>query len=287
MLFAIAMEILSLDIRFSTINALRADYGIQFEILVAHLYCSLARPGDVVIDGGANSGLHTLPLATVVGEWGLVYAFEPNPEVHRQLVLNSANYPWVRCERKALMETDVAEVRFLVHQDNPGLSQLGFVLGHQQSTEHMKEIVVQGVALDNSIDRRPVSLIKLDLEGAEFLCLKGARHILLQDRPIVIFENGRAWNGEQYGYSSEEFFESFTAWGYALYDIHAQPLTPSNWTSDDIGFEFVAVPVADPRLAGVLQLCRTFWETLPQRPVLTEWMDCIRSVRNLTGYFGQ
>jgi predicted O-methyltransferase YrrM len=40
---------------------------------------------DVVVDVGANIGVFTLEMARQVGKTGLVYAFEPNPEVHELL----------------------------------------------------------------------------------------------------------------------------------------------------------------------------------------------------------
>lgn len=54
-----------------------ATYLGVFERSTVNAYKRLIRPGDVVLDIGANIGVHTLPLANCAGPHGHVYAFEP------------------------------------------------------------------------------------------------------------------------------------------------------------------------------------------------------------------
>ena len=46
------------------------------------------RPGDTVYDVGGNLGVYTVLLAKVVGEKGMVVAFEPHHETYEQLLDN-------------------------------------------------------------------------------------------------------------------------------------------------------------------------------------------------------
>ena len=57
---------------------------MQFEILVSLLYRHCIKESSTVIDGGANAGLHSIPMSSLL-ESGHLYAFEPNPVVFRDL----------------------------------------------------------------------------------------------------------------------------------------------------------------------------------------------------------
>ena len=56
-----------------------------FERIIQSFYSKVVRPGDVVVDGGAHTGRHTVPLARLVGRQGRVVAFEPLPAAAAQL----------------------------------------------------------------------------------------------------------------------------------------------------------------------------------------------------------
>ena len=63
---------------------LDSSYGNHDERLLRRIL----RPKDTVIDVGANIGTISLTAAAIVGEKGLVMAFEPNPRVFKYLVEN-------------------------------------------------------------------------------------------------------------------------------------------------------------------------------------------------------
>jgi FkbM family methyltransferase len=51
------------------------------------LLCSFVKLGAVVVDVGANFGLHSLYLSRAVGPQGTVIAFEPDPDNYALLSL--------------------------------------------------------------------------------------------------------------------------------------------------------------------------------------------------------
>src|ERR1700687_1672184 len=62
--------------------------GVDLEPEATSIVRRIIRPGDVVIDVGANFGWYTTLLAELVGESGHVYSFEPVPAAHDRLVEN-------------------------------------------------------------------------------------------------------------------------------------------------------------------------------------------------------
>lgn len=144
----------------------------------------------------------------------------------------------------------------------------------------IREIEVQTVTLDKFVFHQDVDFIKLDLEGADFLTLLGAKDLLSRDRPVCVFENSRAWAAKCYSYDGVAFFNFFDELGYSLYDLHSFPLTPETWSSQDLAFEFLAIHKEDQHLNRIIFLMQDFWNSIGNRPVLENWEECVRAVRN-------
>lgn len=153
------------------------------------------RRGDTCIDCGANMGLFSTMMANRVGPSGAVHAFEPSPRSRRDLarVLQLNELPWVQicpsavadqsgvarfCE---ILEADVRrEASHLAHVPREGFT--GRLA--QESIEVSVTTLDQYVA-ENHI--KP-NLIKIDVEGAEFDVLEGARECVRQHRPRMAIE---------------------------------------------------------------------------------------------------
>ncbi len=195
------------------------------------------RPGDTVLDIGANIGFFTINLAAMVGSGGKVYAFEPSPRV------------------ADLLERSVAENRFgdrivvarAAAADQPG--RLGLFVGadslnlsgsylmkNKTAADAPGRIVeVPVVQLDLEPVRRPVSFIKIDVEGAEPLALRGAHNILREDRPTILAELNPSQLAKVAGCSPAGFLAEMEALGYACRKVGGDPVHPSqNFPEDDI-----------------------------------------------------
>jgi hypothetical protein len=64
------------------------------------LFRRIVRPGDIVLDVGANLGAHTIFFSTAVGPRGAVLAFEPQRLVFQALCANMALNSGGSCPRK-------------------------------------------------------------------------------------------------------------------------------------------------------------------------------------------
>lgn len=146
----------------------------------------LLKPGDVFVDAGANIGFFTVLAATLVGPTGRVYAVEMMAATAKALRANIAlnGLDNVTVIERALSDTAGQTIRASV----PGAlwGQASIARDHTGSTQE-----VETATLDDVLAGIPfVRLIKMDVEGAEFLALHGARKTLMQTGALI-FERQR------------------------------------------------------------------------------------------------
>ena len=138
------------------------------------------REGQTVVDIGANIGYFTLILARQVGPRGRVYAYEPNPEIFRILRenVNANGYTSrVILNQKAVSST-LGSSKFFVTQGH-GRSSL-------QARQWVTDIIdVETTTLDRDVIV-PVDFVKIDVEGAERLVLRGMEQTMRRN-PGLIF----------------------------------------------------------------------------------------------------
>jgi FkbM family methyltransferase len=211
------------------------------ERMIQSFYTKVIRPGDVIVDGGAHTGRHTIPLARLVGEAGLVIAFEPLRSAAvklSRLLAASGLDARVRLRSEALAHTRGRHDFFVVNNmpEFSGLASRHYVGFVPDQTR----IQVDLESIDSALGvAGRVSFIKLDLEGGEFRALEGAESTLRTHGPCCAFENGLESSAD--GYQAEDFFGYFRRVGYALYDVLGCEVHESRW-SESGPFYFVAIP---------------------------------------------
>jgi FkbM family methyltransferase len=137
------------------------------------------RPGDVVLDVGANVGAYAVLFGRWVGPSGLVYAFEPDPRafegLERQIALNGDG-DRVCAVRAAASDRSRSAAPFLL-APSIGLSRV-------VDESEAGTIDVRTLSIDDFCDQTGVepSVIKIDVEGAELDVLAGARRTIASAR---------------------------------------------------------------------------------------------------------
>ena len=158
-----------------------ALYG-KWEPQVENTIVVSLRPGDTVIDIGANVGYHTLAMANAVGSGGQVHAFEANPDVMRLLRATMAlnNFGWVRLYDKAALDRPGT---FMLACD-PDHYGSGHVITDRPSSDYgagySTRVDVAAVTLDAELAHLAgaVDLIHMDIEGSEPLALRGGQALI-------------------------------------------------------------------------------------------------------------
>ncbi|HEX5717421.1 MAG TPA: FkbM family methyltransferase [Thermoanaerobaculia bacterium] len=175
------------------------------------------RAGDTVLDIGANIGFFAINIAAMVGGGGKVYAFEPSPRIADLLersVVENGFADRVQVARAAASDRPGRLGLFLGH-DSLNLSGSYLVRSSVPSDVPGKILEVPVIQLDSEPIRRPVSFIKIDVEGAEPLALRGARSILREDRPTILAELNPSQLARVAGCSPADFLAEMEALGYA------------------------------------------------------------------------
>lgn len=161
----------------------------------------VTKPGDVVLDLGANIGAHTLPLALAVGPRGHIYSFEPTnfafQKLTENLALNPELVPRVTAEQSFLVADRESAVPDSVYSSWPLTASEGLHekhLGHLNSTSG-----AYSTTLDDYVEARAITrvdLVKLDVDGNEMTVLQGAKRTLTKFCPTILMEVSPYVHGE-------------------------------------------------------------------------------------------
>lgn len=158
-------------------------YGLYEENVMNHLRRAL-RPGDTVIDPGANIGYFAAECLGLVGNTGRVVSMEPSNTAFGILRKNNPSPPANWTIEQAALTDHTGEMTFY---DTPRVITRGFAC--LEGTFEPKDRVphhVRVFALDDycaSHGIAHIAFLKLDIEGSELKALQGAKR-LLSERAI-------------------------------------------------------------------------------------------------------
>lgn len=141
------------------------------------------RAGDTFWDCGAHFGLFSVVASRLVGPTGLVLAFEPAPSVREVLAkvvsMNKVFNVIVRPE--ALSDRTGQTVFYATDSEASNANSL------IKQARHSRGITIHTSTIDDIASKLSVraDLMKIDVEGAEFALLKGARGVIEAYKPIL------------------------------------------------------------------------------------------------------
>ncbi len=148
----------------------------------------LMRPGQCLVEAGANVGSVTVPLARHLGPTGRVVALEPQPEIFRNLCTNLFLNELRNTQALPFGCGERAETMWVPPID---MSREGNFGGVSLQRGASRGTPVEVRPLDDLTLERPVDLLKIDVEGMEEAVLRGSERILERDRPVLYLENDR------------------------------------------------------------------------------------------------
>ena len=195
------------------------------------------RPGQVVLDLGANIGYFTLLFARQVGDSGHVYAFEPGPLSFLLLKKNIAinGYRNITPINKAVSDkSEILDLWICLTGESDNRLD-GVKHGHGDRFP----VMTRCIALDDELPRSLiVDYIKMDIQGAEYRALLGMRGLIERSPQVsLLMEYGPGWL-EAAGVSPNDFFGLIEDMGLAMFDVPDEgPQAPvtREWLAANIG----------------------------------------------------
>jgi FkbM family methyltransferase len=222
------------------------DYNIYclgfYEAPLARFFIQSLRPESVVLDVGAYIGQYTM-LAAKYASAGHVFAFEPHPEscqrlkahIDRNRLTSVTIVPRAAGEIAGRMPFALTEI-----DSNSGLLSPDHPDG---SVVEVEVTTVDDVVREAGLQR--VNAMKVDVEGAEGLVLRGAQETLARFHPLLIVEINRK-RDQAFGDDPETILGQLENLGYNLYFLRRHRLTPTSSRSVDYD-NVIAIPAAERR----------------------------------------
>ena len=198
------------------------------DLALSEVVCNLVWKGDSVLDVGANVGGITYLMARLVGKKGTVDAFEPHPVVHqilkRNRTLNLGDFGDQVTLHEVAVGSSPGKVSLLEDPDAASDGQASFHLNSEKLIAHD----VQMVRLDQVVNRKRYSLMKLDVEGHELPVLEGAGR-LLDDKSIenILFEDHEGPTSKVFDLLTRKNYFVYS-FGWELNGVKVVPIEKGN-----------------------------------------------------------
>lgn len=189
----------------------------RYEPHVASVFSLYLKEGMTVVDVGANAGFFALMAAAKVGPRGKVFAVEPCQD-NIKLILASAKENGF----------DNLEALMCGASESPGIVALARAfstasIARLAAAEEVDTEIALVLPLDRLIPLdASVHILKIDIDGAEYLAMKGASDIVRRCRPLIFTELAPRHLQAISGVDPREYLQLFTSIGY---DMHVLPVS--------------------------------------------------------------
>ncbi|MDY0873795.1 FkbM family methyltransferase [Dongia rigui] len=168
----------------------------------------LLRPGERVIDIGANYGIYSLTAARAVGAAGQVWSFEPASQTAAHLTRSIAANGF---QNVSVIQAALSNREGEAQLGLSGQSELNSLQGSAQGSETVALTTLDLWAAAN--DWPAIDFVKLDAEGEEPNVIRGGHAFLKRASPLIMFE---IKHGAKLNLALKAQFEEL---GYAAYRL--------------------------------------------------------------------
>jgi FkbM family methyltransferase len=218
----------------------------RYESFCTETVSRYIKKGDVCLDVGANIGWFTTLFAKLCGTNGEVHAFEPVPKTFADLQRNVAlngKPPNVFLNSFGLGDVEKeSEIHLFSNLPN-GHASLAAKPNQKSETVPILIKTLDSYLAGRNIGQ--VDFIKVDVEGAEQMFLRGGRSIFQQKKPPVIFMEMALENTKEFGYKPNDIISFIKENGdydfFALDEVNRILISIEGFADDEIGANVLCV----------------------------------------------
>ncbi len=216
---------------------------MQLDMIMHEVYESLSADQEhfTMFDGGSHKGWHAWRMIQLPG-CREVYAVEADPSMGKILTENLTKWhktpqPELHIVLKALQnDPETTEIPWMSSHTHVGRSSIlstnktaPTIWDTHTDVKYRDQLSVPATTIDQILHpAKSIPFLKLDLEGADFLALRGATQTLTEKRPVVAYENSSK-APQVHGYSVNDIQSYFEKVGYIPLNYIGVPMTTDTW----------------------------------------------------------
>jgi FkbM family methyltransferase len=169
--------------------------AFEIELLKKHI-----KPGDTVLDIGANIGFYATILSDIVGEKGKIHCFEPDTNNYNHLKKTTTSYKNIIINNKAV---------------GPKTEKLKIYTSKELNVDHRtykpeeydQEIEIDAISIDDYLKGEKVDFIKMDIQGFEMEAMKGMKETLKKNPKAKMISEFWPYGLRKAGSSVTEYYK--------------------------------------------------------------------------------
>ncbi|MFA6554486.1 MAG: FkbM family methyltransferase [Candidatus Paceibacterota bacterium] len=185
----------------------------SFEDTEIELFRKSLKNGFTVVDIGANIGYYTIIASGHIGSNGKIFAYEPENRNYSFLQKNIEvnRLTNVKAQKIGLSDKKGSNTLYL-DPNNKGHHSLVY-------DKDKPGLTIELDTLDNSLKQfgsPKIDIIKIDIEGAEFLALEGMRETIQKSPNLIIFTEVYPKAMARLGGNAQRYLENLAGLGFSL-----------------------------------------------------------------------
>ena len=194
------------------VSPITMDWALGvYEYWVANTFRRTVTEGMTALDIGAHKGIYSILLASLMQDNGRVIAFEPDPDNCQWIDKNvrANGFQCIELSQLALSDQEGSATFYAAD----GLGSL--VANPSARATAKKPITVLTRRLDDVLEERrieKVDIIKIDVEGADLMVLRGAQRTLRQNDVSILMDVDVQSNTER-----QELYDLLRSLGFRVY----------------------------------------------------------------------